>query len=192
MAGIQNIYGTAPGQARHTIRTIKATGVFLLVSGWVIVLAAVALLAARRCAGRIRAGRRRWWKSSGGAIVSGARERARGAAVSRAARSLLLRALRRSRALALMGAGLCRSRNAAHAMVAALCAVAVAALAWFATGFAWQGYAGGAAGVVRIGGRSPGTGSGTSRCAMRGVDGSGRGRRMRRCFWDDGRGDGGR
>jgi Amt family ammonium transporter len=56
--------------------------------------------------------------------------------------------------VALMAAGLCRSRNAAHAMVAALCAFSVAALAWFATGFAWQGHAGGTACVVRIAGRS--------------------------------------
>ena len=56
--------------------------------------------------------------------------------------------------MALIAAGLCRSRNAAHAMVAALCAVAVAALAWFATGFAWQGFPGGAARVLTIAGKS--------------------------------------
>ena len=39
-------------------------------------------------------------------------------------------------------------------MVAALCAVAVAALAWFATGFAWQGFPGGAARVLTIAGKS--------------------------------------
>jgi Amt family ammonium transporter len=41
--------------------------------------------------------------------------------------------------LALMNAGLCRSRNAAHSMLAALCAAGVAALAYFAVGFAVQG-----------------------------------------------------
>jgi Amt family ammonium transporter len=44
--------------------------------------------------------------------------------------------------LALMNTGLSRSRSAAHSMMAALCVVAVAAAAYFVTGFAWQGYPG--------------------------------------------------
>jgi Amt family ammonium transporter len=44
--------------------------------------------------------------------------------------------------IALINAGLGRSRNAAHAMMAALCVIAVTACAWFAVGPAWTGYAG--------------------------------------------------
>ncbi len=44
--------------------------------------------------------------------------------------------------LVLLNAGLTRSRNAAHAMLAAICAVAVSAFAYFVCGFAWQGFAG--------------------------------------------------
>jgi ammonium transporter, Amt family len=39
--------------------------------------------------------------------------------------------------IAMMSAGLCRARNAAHAMVAALCAAAVAVLAWVAASAVW-------------------------------------------------------
>ncbi len=45
--------------------------------------------------------------------------------------------------LALINAGLGRSRNAAHSMVAALCIIAVAACAWFVCGWAFEGYPGG-------------------------------------------------
>ena len=44
--------------------------------------------------------------------------------------------------LAFVNAGLSRSRSAAHTMMAALCVVGVAAVAYFITGFAWQGYPG--------------------------------------------------
>ena len=44
--------------------------------------------------------------------------------------------------LVLINAGLGRSRSAAHSLVGALCVAAVAALAYFAIGFAIQGYAG--------------------------------------------------
>jgi Amt family ammonium transporter len=44
--------------------------------------------------------------------------------------------------LALINAGLGRSRSAAHSMLASLCAIGVAALAYFVFGFSWQGYAG--------------------------------------------------
>jgi Amt family ammonium transporter len=44
--------------------------------------------------------------------------------------------------LALIDTGLGRSRNAAYAMMSALCVVAVSACAYFVFGFAWQGYAG--------------------------------------------------
>jgi ammonium transporter, Amt family len=39
--------------------------------------------------------------------------------------------------IAMMSAGLCRARNAAHAMVAALCAAAVAVLAWVLASAVW-------------------------------------------------------
>jgi Amt family ammonium transporter len=45
--------------------------------------------------------------------------------------------------LALTQAGLGRSRSAAHAMLASMCAVAVAALVYFAFGWSWQGLPGG-------------------------------------------------
>src|SRR5690348_8517126 len=44
--------------------------------------------------------------------------------------------------LALMNAGLGRSRSAAHSLMAALAVTAVAALAYWFCGFAWQGLAG--------------------------------------------------
>jgi Amt family ammonium transporter len=44
--------------------------------------------------------------------------------------------------LALINAGLGRFRNAAHAMLSALCVIAIAAMAYFAIGAAWQGSAG--------------------------------------------------
>jgi ammonium transporter, Amt family len=56
--------------------------------------------------------------------------------------------------LALINAGLGRSRSAAHAMMSSLCVLSVAALAYFACGFAWQGFAGGAAHAITIGGKS--------------------------------------
>lgn len=54
--------------------------------------------------------------------------------------------------MALLNAGLGRARSAAHAVLASLCVVAVAAIAYAVCGFAWQGYAGGAAHSFRLGG----------------------------------------
>ena len=47
--------------------------------------------------------------------------------------------------MALIHAGLGRSRSAAHSMLGAVLAVAVAALAYFVCGYSWQGYPGGPA-----------------------------------------------
>ncbi len=44
--------------------------------------------------------------------------------------------------LALISTGLGRSRSAAHSMMSSMCVLAVAALAYFACGFAWQGFIG--------------------------------------------------
>jgi ammonium transporter, Amt family len=55
--------------------------------------------------------------------------------------------------LALINAGLGRSRSAAHAMLASLCAAGVAALAYFVCGFAWQSFAGGPAHTFFLAGR---------------------------------------
>lgn len=55
--------------------------------------------------------------------------------------------------LALINTGLGRSRSAAHSMLASLCVVAVAALVYFACGFAWQGYVGRPAHVLTIAGK---------------------------------------
>ncbi len=55
--------------------------------------------------------------------------------------------------LTLINTGLGRSRSAAHAMLASLCVMAVAALAYTVCGFAWQGFAGGAAHSLRVAGK---------------------------------------
>jgi Amt family ammonium transporter len=56
--------------------------------------------------------------------------------------------------LALMNVGLGRSRSAGHMMMASLCALAVAALAYFFCGFGWQGIIGGPAHVLNLSGKS--------------------------------------
>ena len=55
--------------------------------------------------------------------------------------------------VALINAGLGRSRNAAHAMVAALCVIAIATCVCFLCGRAFQGYPGGPAHVIAIAGK---------------------------------------
>ncbi len=55
--------------------------------------------------------------------------------------------------LAVINAGLVRSRNAAHLMMASLCAVGVGAAAYIICGFSWQGLAGGPASVISVAGR---------------------------------------
>lgn len=56
--------------------------------------------------------------------------------------------------LSLINAGLGRSRSAAHAMMASLCALAIAALVYFVCGFAWQGFPGQPAHFLMAGGKS--------------------------------------
>lgn len=55
--------------------------------------------------------------------------------------------------LAIMNVGLGRSRSAGHMMMASLTALAVAAIAYFVCGFAWQGYIGAAGYVIHAGGK---------------------------------------
>jgi ammonium transporter, Amt family len=55
--------------------------------------------------------------------------------------------------LALINAGLGRSRSASHAMIAAIASVAVAAIVYFVCGFAWQGYLGQPAHILTIAGK---------------------------------------
>ena len=55
--------------------------------------------------------------------------------------------------LALINTGLGRSRSASHAMLMALCAVSVAAAAYFICGFAIQGFAGGPAHTIIAAGK---------------------------------------
>lgn len=55
--------------------------------------------------------------------------------------------------LALINAGLGRSRNAAHSILSALCAVAVAAVVYAAIGSCWMGFAGHPAHVLTLGGK---------------------------------------
>src|ERR1700719_3562482 len=59
-----------------------------------------------------------------------------------------------SAGLALMNVGLGRSRSAGHMMMASLCALAVAGLAYFVCGFAWQGTIGGPEHAVTLSGKS--------------------------------------
>ena len=56
--------------------------------------------------------------------------------------------------IALINAGLGRSRSAAHAMLASLSVIAVAALAYFVCGFAWQGFAGLPAHTLTVAGKT--------------------------------------
>ena len=56
--------------------------------------------------------------------------------------------------LALINTGLGRSRSAAHAMLSALCVMAVAAIVYIACGFAWQGFAGGPARILTVAGKA--------------------------------------
>src|SRR5260370_32706123 len=55
--------------------------------------------------------------------------------------------------LALINAGLGRSRRAAHSIMAALCVIAVAAIVYFICGFAWQGFIGRPAHIMMVGGK---------------------------------------
>ena len=55
--------------------------------------------------------------------------------------------------LSLINAGLGRSRSAAHSMMASVCVITVAALVYFACGFAWQGFRGQPAHLLTVGGR---------------------------------------
>ena len=56
--------------------------------------------------------------------------------------------------LSLIDSGLGRSHSAAHAMLAALCAIGVAVVIYFSCGFAWQGYIGRPAHVLELAGKS--------------------------------------
>jgi Amt family ammonium transporter len=55
--------------------------------------------------------------------------------------------------LALLNAGLGRTRNAAHSMMAALCVIAVAACAYFVCGRGFQGYSGGLTHALAVAGQ---------------------------------------
>jgi ammonium transporter, Amt family len=55
--------------------------------------------------------------------------------------------------ISFINSGLGRSRSAAHSMLASLCAIAVAAVAFFVCGFAWQGFIGRPAHVFAIAGK---------------------------------------
>jgi Amt family ammonium transporter len=55
--------------------------------------------------------------------------------------------------LSLINTGLGRSRSASHMMMTSLCALSVAAIAYFVFGFAWQGFAGGEGHILVIAGK---------------------------------------
>ena len=71
--------------------------------------------------------------------------------------------------LALMNAGLVRSRNAAHTLMATLTVAAVAVLAYVVCGFAWQGFSGGEAYALTVG-KQTWNWIGAERFFLRGVD----------------------
>src|SRR5579863_2631625 len=71
--------------------------------------------------------------------------------------------------LALMNAGLVRSRNAAHSLMATLTVAAAAVLAYVVCGFAWQGFSGGQAYAVSVGAQTWNW-IGAERFFLRGVD----------------------
>ncbi len=56
--------------------------------------------------------------------------------------------------MALINTGLGRARNAAHSMLSSFAVLGVAALVYFVCGFAWQGYIGGPAHSITVGGKS--------------------------------------
>ena len=56
--------------------------------------------------------------------------------------------------LALINAGLGRSRNAAHSMLTALCVIAVASLVYAMVGFGWQAYPGQPSHTLQTGGKT--------------------------------------
>lgn len=55
--------------------------------------------------------------------------------------------------LALINTGLGRARSAAHLMMSSLCAVSIAAVVFFVWGFTWQGFDGGPAHILNLGGK---------------------------------------
>jgi len=55
--------------------------------------------------------------------------------------------------LALMNTGLGRTRSAAHLMMCSLCVVSISALVYVICGFAWQGFPGGPAHALTLGGK---------------------------------------
>ena len=55
--------------------------------------------------------------------------------------------------LSLINAGLARTRSVAHCLFTSLCVMALAAVAYFAFGFAWQGVLGSSSEVLTIGGK---------------------------------------
>lgn len=55
--------------------------------------------------------------------------------------------------LALTSNGLGKSRSAAHAMLASMCVIAVAAIVYIVIGFSWEGCAGRSAHVITVGGK---------------------------------------
>lgn len=71
--------------------------------------------------------------------------------------------------LALINAGLGRSRNVAHSLLSALCVTALSAVIYFAVGSAWQGYTGRQERVLLVAGKTWGW-IGAERFLLRGVE----------------------
>ena len=71
--------------------------------------------------------------------------------------------------IAIINAGLGRSRNAAHSMLSSLCVMAVAAIAFFAVGYSWQGSGPQIVHAINISGK-PWSWLGTAPFLLRGMD----------------------
>ncbi len=140
---------------------LKAGGFFFLLSGWAIVLSAVALLGSPATKGGfvaagLRAGNRRLVDVPAGSPRVARPEPMNAAAdfdafAVVAAFCILLAPLALI-GLAIANTGFGRSRSASHAMLSAMCVLGVAALAWLVCGFAWQGYPGLPHHAVRVAG----------------------------------------
>ena len=157
---------------------MKLAGFLLLPAGWIIVLAAVALLptgppqqGAFVLAGvlveplgvdpRRSFPHRRAWGSRVNPFIA--------PEVQVACFILTLLVPCAPAGIAIINAGLGRSRNAAHSMLSSLCVMAVAAIAFFAVGYSWQGSGPQTVHAIFVNGK-PWSWLGTAPFLLRGMD----------------------
>ncbi len=133
-------------------------------TGWLLVITALIMLDAGSCPTRFRVrrgGRRRFWGSFSRCALTFRSERNAEVTTSlpltelqtALASAALLIAPLAGAGLALINTGLGRSRNAAHAMISALCAASTAALVYFVVGRCWHASAAEPARILILGGK---------------------------------------